>query len=284
MLARIDPAAFGRVICLSRRPAPPGSPHAWLQGGLADADVYRPHLGPDVSVLHLAAATGRAGAREHDAVNRAGTAALLAACAAAGGARRFVLASSIAATFPDDPRYHYARSKRAAEALVRSSGLPWAIVRPTIVAAADAPAWRRLVSLALAPVPCIIGSGLARVQPVWVDDVADALVAAVTGPLADGRACDLGGPETLTMLDLMRRMRAAGRGRPAGTFLHLPYGALRAALVALGGLLGPASPVGAGQLTAFVADSVGTSNPLWTDRQGAMLGVDAMIARTLGHG
>lgn len=284
VLARLDPAWFSRVTCLSRGLAPRGAPDgvAWVRGDVGDPGSYAHRLGPDTMVLHLAAATGNVPAAVHRAVNVLGTAALLKACTSAG-VSGLVYVSSIAATFPDDPDYPYARTKRDAEARVRSGGVAHAVVRPTIVIGAEAPIWRRLRGLAMAPVLVVIGSGRARIQPVFVDDLAMALLTIVRRGAFDGATVELGGPEVLTMEAFLRRIRGILRGA-AGPAVHLPYRPLRLALVGAERVLGAATPVRPGQLASFTCDGVATPNPLWEELRASMLGIDDMIRAAGGRG
>jgi nucleoside-diphosphate-sugar epimerase len=116
-----------------------------------------------------------------------------------------------------------ARSKvarLAAEATVRSSGLAWTILRPTMIygAPGDRNMSRLLALLATAwrasppglplvlPVP---GGGRRLQQPVHVADLAGALLTAVERPAAAGRCYDIAGPEAVTFAELLRASAAA---------------------------------------------------------------------------
>ena len=101
-------------------------------GDLLEPRTYAPALSQCRTVLHLAASTGRAAAAEHMRANAEGTARLVGAAKDAG-VTEFLFVSSIAAAFPDTRGYPYAIAKRAAEESVRASGLPFLIVRPTMI-------------------------------------------------------------------------------------------------------------------------------------------------------
>jgi NADH dehydrogenase len=80
----------------------------------------------------------------------------------------------------------------------------------------------------LAPALPLIGGGKARLQPVFVDNVADAVVTALDRPEAEGRIYELGGPEILTFRQMMElTLREIGRPR-----LLVPVPAAAAALLA----------------------------------------------------
>jgi NADH dehydrogenase len=108
-----------------------------IQGDLLIPDSYRSALAGADAVIHLAAATGKASAATHTRVNLEGTRAIADACAASR--RPLLFVSSVVVQYPDHSRYPYAAAKAAAETVVRDSGVPHVIARPTIVAGPGAP-------------------------------------------------------------------------------------------------------------------------------------------------
>jgi NADH dehydrogenase len=265
--------ALDRSGSLSR----PGERVRVVRGHLLDPASYRDHLQSCDTVLHLAAATGRASAREHFEINVGGTEMLLAASREAG-VSRFLFVSSIATTFPDQRDYHYARAKARAEDAVRRSTMRVAILRPTMILGAGAPLLAPLEKLALLPWIVVPGDGRARVQPVHVDDVVRAILAVVGDDRFDGETIEIGGPEAVTIEELLRRLRRARTGRD-GRVLHVPLSLLRLPLRAaeragLARLL----PVTAGQLASFRWDGVAVANPVQAAIGPELAGLDAMIA------
>jgi len=123
-------AAGHEVRALTRRDQPPRDRLEWISGDLADRDAIRQLVRDADAVIHVAGVINAPDAAGFEAGNVAGTLAMLAA-ATAGGARRFVHVSSLAAREPDLSLY--GASKARAEELVESSGLDWAIVRPPAV-------------------------------------------------------------------------------------------------------------------------------------------------------
>lgn len=133
--------------------------------------------------------------------------ALLDAARAAGVGR--VVHVSITNPSPDSPLPYWA-SKARAEALVRESGMDWAIVRPTMVYGAGDILINN-IAWALRHLPAfgIPGDGAYPVQPVNVDDLADRIVA-LTSSVADERTVsDAAGPERYTFDELVRLVRWA---------------------------------------------------------------------------
>jgi len=133
--------------------------------------------------------------------------------ARAAGARQFVHVSAIGAD-PDSPSA-YARSKAAGEAAVRQAFPAATILRPSIVFGPEDGFFNRFAGLArFAPALPLIGGGRTRFQPVYVGDVADAIVAALERPEAAGQTYFLGGPRVATFRELMELMLAEiGRKR-----------------------------------------------------------------------
>jgi uncharacterized protein YbjT (DUF2867 family) len=131
------------------------------------------------------------------------------------GLDRAVLVSTAAVTTALPTRSKTVRL--AAEHDIRSSGLKWTILRPTMIygAAGDRNLSRLLALLARARrarVPLVLpvpGGGRRLQQPVHVADVAGAVLAAVERPEAAGRCYDVAGPEPLMFADLLRVSAAA---------------------------------------------------------------------------
>lgn len=270
--------------CLTRGGAQRGvdsSAHLVL-GDICAPEAYAPALRGVDTVLHLAATTGAATADECRRVNLEGTRTLLDACRDAG-ITRFIYVSSIAATFRHTTAYAYAESKAQAEEAVRASGLAFAIVRPTLVFGHDSRIWNSLVSLSTLPVVPILGNGQVRVQPIHVDDVVEYLVSLLDAPHLPNRAIDLGGPDVLTLEQLLQRIRRAVRGRPA-PILHIPSWPVLPLLAGLESRLSRILPVSAGQLSVFLNDSEAHPDPSVTHRLPHMKNLDAMLELLATHG
>lgn len=281
VLDHIEPGDFGEIHLLSRRP--PSLPETLtdrartLLGDLSDPGTYRAALGERTIVIHLAATVGNAPPDRHQETNVEGTRALLAASEDAG-IRRFLLVSTIAVTFDDISGYPYALSKRAAEDLVRKSRLDHVIARPTIVLGLGSPIWDRFRSLAAGPLLLVLGSGRTRIQPVWVDDLAIALLRLAVEPGAAGRTLELGGPEALTVEDFLRRVRGA-MGKGAGPALHIPLRPVLAPLRLVEKTTPLRLPVSAGQFSSFVYDGVAQRDELAWPPDVERTDVTAMLER-----
>jgi NADH dehydrogenase len=143
------------------------------------------------------------------------------AAAAAAGVRRLVQLSAIGA----DPGSSslYARSKAAGEQAVRAAFPAATILRPSIVVGPEDGFFNRFAAMAkVLPALPLIGGGLTRFQPVYVGDVADAVMAALLRPDAPGRTYELGGPRVYTFKELMAYLlHLLGRRR---ALVPVPWG------------------------------------------------------------
>ncbi|WP_147161047.1 complex I NDUFA9 subunit family protein [Novosphingobium sediminis] len=211
---------------------------------LVAVDVTKPHTlevaltGCDAVVNLVGAFKGKL-----DAVQGSG-AGQLAAIARAKGAKAFVHVSAIGADAGS--AVAYASTKAAGEASVFAAFPESVVLRPSVVFGED-DAFINLFAglIASAPVMPVFAAD-SRFQPVFVDDVADAVANVLAAPEAfAGKTFELGGPEVIAIGDLNRRIaKAAGR---APRFLELPDG-ISAAFAALTGWL-PGAPMSRDQWT-----------------------------------
>ena len=160
------------------------------------------------------------------AVARSG---VLLAAARDAGVRRVVHLSVVNAAA--DAETPYVRAKAALESVVRSSGLEWVIVRPTLTYGPSDILINNLAwALRRLPVYGTPGRGRYTVQPVHVDDVARICVEAAAGE--PGRVIDAAGPETLTYRALVDTVRSAIGSR--SFVVPMPHLAVLAAARVLG--------------------------------------------------
>lgn len=205
---------------------------------LVAVDVTKPHTlevaftGCDAVVNLVGAFKGQL-----DAVQGAG-AGQLAAIALAKGARALVHVSAIGADAASP--VGYASTKAAGEAAVLAAFPEAVVLRPSVVFGED-DAFINLFAglIASAPVMPVFAAD-ALFQPVFVDDVADAIANVLAEPARfAGQTFELGGPEAISIGDLNRRIaKAAGR---APLFLELPD-SVSAAFARLTGWL-PGAPM-----------------------------------------
>jgi uncharacterized protein YbjT (DUF2867 family) len=150
--------------------------------------------------INLVGILTEGGAQTFDAVQAAGAGAVAKAAAAVGAA--MVHVSAIGAD--QNSLSRYARAKAAGEKAVQSAVPSATILRPSIVFGPEDQFTNRFAALArMSPMLPLIGGGLTKMQPVYVGDVATAVADAVDGKTKPGAIYELGGPEVLTMREIM---------------------------------------------------------------------------------
>ena len=273
-------AGFADVRVLARDPARLAAvgvlPLGWrvVRGDLARPADWRSHLEGVGTVVHLAASTGKVRQRDHVETIVAGTRRLLDAAHGADVAR-FLYVSSVAAGFAKIRYYHYAHAKIAAEELVRASPFDWLIVRPTMVLGPASPVLAGLRKLAALPVPLMFGAGVDVVEPIAGEDLAAFLVSALGAVPWAGRTVTVGGPERVTVGELLGRIRG---GAPVARFMHLPIAPVREILGILEPLLFPILPLTAGQLATFDNPSAAESDEFTRQLATPRVPIAGMIA------
>lgn len=146
------------------------------------------------------------------------------------GVRRLIHVSALGVATDSPSRYQ--RSKARGEALLRGSGLELTVLRPSVIFGAG-DRFLNLFAQLQSVFPLVpLAGATARFQPVWVEDVADAVVASLHGDTI-GKTFDGVGPDVMTLADLVR---AAGRyGSRQRPIIPLPMalGRLQARLMEL---------------------------------------------------
>jgi uncharacterized protein YbjT (DUF2867 family) len=172
-------------------------------------------------VVNLVGILTEGGGQTFDAVQARG-AETIAKVAQAVGAR-MVHVSAIGAD--DRSPSRYAQAKAAGEKAVLAAAPSATILRPSLMFGPEDQFTNRFAGLArMSPVLPLIG-GDTRMQPAYVGDVADAVADAVDGKTKPGATYELGGPEVLTMREIMQLIfKMTDRHR---TLLSLPFGLAR---------------------------------------------------------
>jgi uncharacterized protein YbjT (DUF2867 family) len=228
------------VRCLVRDPRKLGARRVDVQialgdlGDLSDPHTMRQSLRGVDTVVHLAATIRDQPPRRLEELNGLATVRLLQAAERAG-VRRFVFFSALDAGAAQRTRFF--RAKWVAERAVESSPLETAIFAPSIVYDQSDPWITLLRRFSFLPVLPVSGEGRAAFQPIWAQDVAECVVAALEAEKLAPRY-ELAGPETMTydeMADLVSRV--AGRPRD---LVHVPLPLIKASLVGLRAVFGEA--------------------------------------------
>jgi uncharacterized protein YbjT (DUF2867 family) len=180
---------------------------------------------------------------DFDRVMAQGTRNLVAAAQDAG-VRRFVLTSALGLDETTKDAVPYYAAKWEMERAVKESGLDHVIFRPSFVFGRDGGVLPTFIRLArFAPVTPIVGPGTQRLQPIWVEDLAQYYAHAVAEPVSG--TFELGGPDAVTWNEFWERLkRALGVRRPS---IHMPFALMRAQATLTERL--PGAPVSRDQLT-----------------------------------
>jgi uncharacterized protein YbjT (DUF2867 family) len=236
------------VRALVRDPGRAGRLAAWgvdlAPGGLADAASLRAACEGVDTVVHLVSII-RGSRADFERVMAQGTRDLVAAAEAAG-VRRLVLASALGLDERTKDAVPYYAAKWQMEKAVRTAALEHVILRPSFVFGRDGGVLPTFVRLArYAPVTPIVGPGTQRLQPIWVEDLAETFARSVSEPGAANRTFEVGGQDAPTWNDFWARLkRIVGSRRPS---LHVPFALMRVQAALTERL--PGAPVTRDQLT-----------------------------------
>jgi NADH dehydrogenase len=205
-----------RVRCLVRGPSLgrlPDDPRAERAvGDLLSPRCYTRQLAGCQAAIHLVGIIAETPEATFRQIHIEGTQNLIVACQK-GGVRRFVHLSALGAA--PSPNIRYFQSKHQAETLVRSNGLDFTIFRPSLVHGPDGELVRILVRMVRSCLPlAVIGAGLQRLQPVYVDDLARLMADALERPQTVGQSYEVGGAQVVTYRELLDAIARAVRGRP----------------------------------------------------------------------
>lgn len=218
-----------QVRCLVREPRRLGPNRVQVQiaiGDLAGGGSFDRALRGVDTLVHLATTTRDQSRGTIEEI--AGIASLrLISAARRAGVSKIVYVSSFGASTISPSRY--IRTQSLVSQAVRDSGIEALQFEAGIIYAPDDPWIRLLHELSHLPVMPVIGDGKAAFQPIWSEDAADAVTAALLkGVATPGAPIALAGPDALTQNQIVRLvMRHFGAQKPV---LHIPCGIARRVL------------------------------------------------------
>jgi uncharacterized protein YbjT (DUF2867 family) len=184
------------------------------------------------AVINLVGIIYERGHSTFEAVHHEGTRNLIKA-ARQTGVKRFIQMSALGARPGDASPYH--TTKFAAEEEVRSSGIPWTVLRPSLIFGPGSAFVQQMVEVMQAaplirPVP---GTGEYRFRPVDVDDVAECFCQALANPSASSQTVELVGGEELTLNEIAEEIADCLGIRKAVVHMPIPLMKMAAAFFAM---------------------------------------------------
>jgi len=206
------------------------------------------------AVVHLVAlARDWNNGKDLERVNTGGTANLLAAATAAG-VKRFIQLGALGVEERAD--LHYANSKALAERAVRESSLDWTILKPSLIWGERDGFFNIVAALVKIPAPVVPvpGNGKSRFQPIWIGDVARAIVQVLGDPSTVRRSYELGGPRYWTYKEITQEVARALGKRRAVVPMPVPLISL---VAGASELIRLPFPVATDQLRQLALDNIG---------------------------
>jgi uncharacterized protein YbjT (DUF2867 family) len=242
-----------------------------LNVGIGDETLLPAFLAGNDALVNCVGILRESGAQTFELVHHTGPA-RLARFAREAGVDRFVHISAIGA----DPRSSsaYARTKAAGEQAVRDAFPTVTILRPSVVFGPEDQFFNRFAAMAMiSPVLPLVGGGETRFQPVYVGDVADAVVKCLEDQATAGRVYELGGPKVYTFREILDLLLSEIRRKRL--FVDLPFGlaALQARLMSIL----PNPPLTPDQVELLKSDNIVSSGALNL----ASLGLQPTVAEVI---
>lgn len=179
--------------------------------------------------------------------------------AAAAGVRRYLHMSALGASTSARSQYH--KTKWLAEEAVRASALPWTIFRPSIIyGKGDAFVSMLAGMIRRLPLVPVIGEGRQKLQPIPVEQLAEAFQRALTRGETIKQIYEVGGPDSVSMVELLDAIgRALGHRHVRK--IHLPIGLMRALAIVLEAI--PTFPLTVDQITMLGEDNTCDPSPFF---------------------
>lgn len=171
-----------------------------VQANLRYPETIRAAASSAEAVINLVGVLYSAGAQDFDTLHARG-AGIAAEAAAEAGAARFIQVSAIGAD-PDSPS-EYGRTKAAGEKAALEAFEGASIVRPSVVFGPEDNFFNQFAGLArVLPMLPAFGGGETKLQPVYVDDVAEGICRVMERDDTRGRTYEFGGPEVVTLKEV----------------------------------------------------------------------------------
>lgn len=221
-----------------------------IQANLRDDRSVEAAVAGADDVVNLVGILAQKGRQKFDALHADG-AARIARFAKAEGVDRLVHVSSLGAA--EDGPSRYLRSKAVGERELLKAFPSATIIRSSVMFGQEDQFFNRFAFLLrMMPVFPLLNGGQSKLQPVYVGDVADVIMAVLDDPSTRGQVLEVGGPQVMTLQEILQFV--ADTTDRARLFVPQPY-PLSLIMGALLGLL-PAGLVTADQVRSLTVDNV----------------------------
>lgn len=228
---------------------------------IGDASTLKPEYFAGIdAIIHLVGIIQERGKKQSfQRIHVQGTRNLAVAAKSAGFKGRFIYMSAIGSSAHAPAQY--SRTKYLAEEAVKGSGLPYTILRPSIILGADGEFVQQMKSLVLhggmpfpfpAPVIPVPGSGQNKFQPMYIKDLMTCLIKCLSGDTAKNQTIEVGGASPVTFDALIESFERNLQVKKP--MLHMPIGLL--SLVAPLVSILPKPPFTSDQLKNLSRDNV----------------------------
>ncbi|WP_105383618.1 complex I NDUFA9 subunit family protein [Neorhizobium alkalisoli] len=179
-----------------------------------------------------------------------------------------------------DSKSSYARSKGRAEATIFSLLPDAVILRPSIMFGPEDSFFNKFAAMAkVFPALPLVGGGKTKFQPVYVEDVAEAVARSVDGTIRAGKIYELGGPEVMTFRECLETMlRVTNR---SNKLVSLPFGiaSLIGSIASLIPFVKP--PITSDQVQLLKVDNVVSEAAAKEDRTIQGMGIRPTLATSI---
>lgn len=189
-----------------------------VTGDITDRESLRGALEGVDMVVHLVGIIEDKGEMTFERVHVEGTGNLVEEAKLAG-IKHFFYQSALGASLNSSSRYQ--KTKAEAEEIVKNSGIPYTIFRPSLVIGdRDSFTWKLKELIGLGPVVIVPGDGKAKFQPIYVEDWVKCFLKILSDANHTSRIYEFGGPEHLTYNELTSQlMEAMGIKK---SIVHMP--------------------------------------------------------------
>jgi NADH dehydrogenase len=117
----------------------------------------------------------------------------------------------------------YAETKIAADRVIEGSGIPYTTLKPSIVYGdTTSGVFGSLAKFAKLPIVPVVGNGACIFWPIHVDDLAEIIVRTLSRTHMRGHAYDVGGPQALSINDMLRKISRELWGKKRAILVHIP--------------------------------------------------------------